>query len=391
MRIVIVGAGAAGQNLAERLCGMHHDVVVIDRDSESLRRISSQLDALTIEGEGSSPAVLDESEIEKADLIVAVTNRDEVNILACMYARKADVKHTVARIVEESYLAPRHFDLQDLGIDRAISHKEECAHEIFDVLRMPGALEVTQLLKGRINAIGVRTPSHSPLLHAPLKAFSNEPWFKRIRFVALVRNQELEIPDGETQLQTGDNVYFVLRPKDAEAFLDWMFAERRSRFEKVLIAGCGDLGLSLASRLEQTSMETVLIEQDRKRAEVCSEVLDRSLVINGNASDRSMLKEIGIKANTAFVATTGDDELNILSCVLAKELGASFTTAQINKAEYVPIINNLGLLDCVVSPHLSMIKAILGFVRGENVRDVAFFYKLPGELVEVVISPSQLR
>jgi len=386
MRIVIVGAGAAGQNLAGRLCEMHHDVVVIDRHPESLQRITLEMDALTIEGEGASPAVLDEAEIGKAELIVAVTDRDEVNILSCMYARKVGVKHTVARIAEKSYLSSRHLDLQALGVDRAINHKEECAREIFDVLRLPGTLEVAQLLEGKINAIGARTPSHSPVLDAPLKAFSNEPWFQRIRFIGLVRNRELSIPHGETQLRAGDEVYFALRPEDAEAFLDWMFAGHRSHSEKVVIAGCGDLGLSLALRLEQTSLETVLIEQDRKRAEVCSEVLDHSLVINGNASDRSTLKEIGIKANAAFVATTGDDELNIVSCVLAKELGANFTIAQINKAEYVPIINNLSLLDCVVSPHLSMIRAILRFVRGKNVRDVAFFSKLPGELLEVAIS-----
>ena len=385
MRIVIVGAGAAGQNLAVRLCGMDHDVVVIDRHPESLQRIGSEVDALTIEGEGASPAVLDEAEIEKAELIVAVTDRDEVNILSCMYARKVGVKHTVARIAEESYLSSRHFDLQALGIDRAINHKEECAREIFDVLRMPGALEVAQLLEGKINAIGAKTPSHSPVLDAPLKAFSNEPWFQRIRFIGLVRNQELSIPHGETQLRAGDEVYFVLRPEDAEAFLDWMFAGHRRQFEKVVIAGCGDLGLSLASRMEQASLETVLIEQDRKRAEVCAEELNHSLVISGNASDRSTLKEIGIEANTAFVATTGDDELNIVSCVLAKELGASLTVAQINKAQYVPIIDNLSLLDCVVSPHLSMVRAILRVVRGKNVRDVVFFSKLPGELLEVAI------
>ena len=385
MRIVIIGAGAAGHNLAERLCGMHHDVVVIDRHPEPLQRIASALDALTIEGEGSKPAVLAEAEIEKADLLVAVTDRDEVNILSCMYARKVGVKHTVARIAEESYLSSRHLNLWSLGIDRAINHKEECAREIFDVLRLPGSLEVAQLLEGKINAIGVRTPSHSPVLDAPLKAFSNEPWFQRIRFIGLVRNQELSIPHGETQLRAGDEVYLVLRPEDADAFLEWMFAGQRNRSSKVVIAGCGDLGTLLASRLKQTSLATVLIEQDLKLAETCSETLDDALVINGNASDRSTLKEIGINANTVFVAATGDDELNLVSCVMARELGAGFTIARINKAEYVPIFNNLGLPDRVVSPHLSMVRALLRFVRGKNVRDVAFFSKLPGELLEVEI------
>lgn len=383
MRIVIIGAGASGQNLAEMLCSMHHDVVLIDRRQQALDHVSAELDILTIEGEGSSPATLDQAEIAKADLVVAVTNTDEVNILACMYARKKGAKHTVARIADQNLISEDSFDLQDLGLDAAISHKEACATEVFDVLHMPGVMEVTPLFNGGIMAISVNMPSNSPLLDTPLKQFSAEPWFMKVRFIGLVRDQKLQIPHGNTTLREKDDVYLVLQPEHAEPFLDWLFANQRAHFEKVIVAGCGDLGLSLATRLETTSLETVLIESDRNRAEFCSEILDHSLVIHGNASDRSTLKETGIRSNTAFVATTGDDELNILSCVLARQLGASFTIAQINKAEYVPIIDNLGLLDRVVSPHLSMIKAILRFVRGKNVQDVALFHKLPGELLEV--------
>lgn len=365
---------------------MHHDIVVVDSNPQPLAGITASLDVLTVEGRAPSPAVLDEAEIGKADLVVAVTDKDEVNILCCTYARAKGVERTVARIADDAYFSAGHFEPGDVGVDCAISHKEACAREIFDVLRLPGTLEVVQLLDGRINAMGVKMPSHSPLLDAPLRAFSEEPWFQRIRFIGHVRDKELAIPYGDTRLEEGAEVYFVLHPEDAEPFLDWMFAGRRKQVEKVLIAGAGDLGLSLAQRLETTALETVLIEQDRQRAEQCSEVLDNPLVISGNASDRATLTEIGITSNTAFVATTGDDELNILSCVLARQLGASFTMAQINNAEYVPIINNLKLLDRVVSPHLSMITAILRFVRGKNVRDVAFFRTVPGELLEVAIS-----
>ncbi len=387
MKIVIVGAGNAGRNLTKKLCGMGHDVVVIDHDAETLADLSSEVDAMTVEGNGSSPSVLNKVGIAKADLLAAVTSRDEVNILACVCARKAGKAHTIARICEESYLTSPAIDLKQLGVDYALNHKVECAREIFNVFQLPGTLEVAHLLGGRITALGLKLPSTSPLLGKVLMEFREEKWLDRVRFIAVSHGGKLEIPKGDSQFYEGDDVYVVLDPSDTPGFLNWALNSQKAGFRKVIIAGGGELGLSLAKLLEKTSTEVVLVDQNRERAENAAEHLHKCLVLNADIAKVETLKDIGVDAETAFASTTEDEEMNIVSCIQAKQLGAGFTVARVDKPEYVPIIENLRLLDRVVSPYISMIKVILKFVRGEDVMDVGLFQRIRGELQEVIIRP----
>ena len=348
-----------------------------------LAEAQSQLDILTVQGQGSSPKVLDSAQIAKADLVVAVTDRDEVNMLACMLAHAAGVPHKVARVSNLDYIhAPDRFSPATLGIDLVVSQKEECANELFNILRMPGTLEAVDLFEGQVLAVGIRVHMDSPLLRQPLKQFPQPELLKAIRFIALKRGDEMMVPRGETQFMVGDEVYFVGRPNDISDFMAWAWPERTA-FEKVIIAGGGDLGLQLARRLETTGMQIVLVERDEERANYCSGVLDRTLVIKGDAMDEDTLKNAGIVAGTAYVAATGIDENNIIGCLLASKCGARFTLAQVTRPDYVPVIDNLSLLDRAVSPPLSMINAILHFVRGKYVKAAALFHKLPGELLDV--------
>lgn len=385
MRVLIIGSGNAGQTLAQKLCSEHHDVIIVDKRAEALAQIQSQFDVLTIEGEGSSPRVLEEAGIAKTDMVVAVTDRDEVNILACVLAHSVGVPHKVARVSNMDYIhPPERFKLQSMGIDMIVSQKEECAHELFNILRMPGTLEAVDLLENRVMASGLRVHMDSPLLRAPLKNFPRPELLQSIRFIALVRGTEVIVPRGDTQFLIGDDVYFVGEPVHVNAFLEWAWPEHSS-FKKVLIAGGGDLGLHLAELLENTPMQVVLVEQNEARANYCSGVLNRTLVLKGNPLDQETLKNAGIIEETAFVAVTDSDENNIIGCLLAADMKARFTLAQVTKPEYVPIIESLSLLDRAVSPPLSMINAILHFIRGKHVKAAALFHKLPGELLDVII------
>ena len=387
MRVLIIGSGNAGQTLAQKLCNEKHDVVIIDKRAKALLEIQAHLDVQTVEGEGSSPQVLEQAGIAKSDMVVAVTDHDEVNILCCVLAHAAGVPHKVARVSNLDYIHhPERFDLQKLGIDMIVSQKEECAHELFNILRMPGTLEAVDLLEGRIMAVGLKVHMDSPLLRAPLKMFPKPEMLESIRFIALVRGKEAIVPRGDTQFMIGDDVYFVGRPDSVSGFLEWAWPEHSS-FKKVLIAGGGDLGLHLAQLLENTPMQVVLVEQDEARANYCSGVLNRALVLKGNPLDQETLKNAGIIEETAFVAVTDSDENNIIGCLLAADMKARYTLAQVTKPEYVPIIDNLSLLDRAVSPPLSMINAILHFIRGKHVKAAALFHKLPGELLDVVIPP----
>jgi len=386
MRIIIIGAGNAGRHIAETMCELNHDVVLVDNRSEPLAEVDAHLDILTLQGPGACPTTLEQAGIEQADLLVAVTDRDTVNILACAYAHAAQVKNKVARVVNPAFTdKSSRLNLRELGVDLVVSHKEECAREIFNILRMPGTLEVVDLLGGRALAVGLKVPTTSPLIRAPLKAFPDAELLKKFRFIAAIRGNELIIPGGDTQFMIGDDIYVVMQPNQVGEFIDWACPDHPT-FEKVIIGGGGDLGLSLAKRLEQLSLQIVLLEDDPDRAEYISGALNRTLVMNADLLDRETLVNAGIVENTAFVAVTGDDENNIISCLLAEKEGVSFTLAQVTKPAYVPIINSLSLLDRAVSPHLSMTNAILHFVRGQHVTRAALLHNLPGELLEIELA-----
>lgn len=387
MRIIVIGAGDAGGNLAAKLCQLKHDVVVIDKKPEALKRLASRLDVLTIEGNGASPRVLAKADVGKADLLVAVTDRDEVNALACVMAHQAGVAHTAARVSDMEYIrCPDAFNLQSLGVDLVVNQDDECARSLLNILRMPGAIEAIELLEGRVMAIGIKAHMDSPLIRTPLNAFPRPELLESIRFLAVKRGDKAIVPRGDTVFKVGDDVFLVGLPEAVEDFIKWAWPEYEP-FEKIIIAGGGDLGLHLAELLEKTPLRAILIEKDGKRAEYCTGILSKTTVLQGDAADINTLKNAGVEEDTAFVAISGDDEDNIISCLVAEKLGAEFTLARITKPDYVPIINNLSLLDRVVSPSVAMINAILHFIRGRDVKSASLFHDLPGELLETVLKP----
>ncbi len=391
MKIAIIGAGNAGKNLAAKLCEIGQDVVVIDRYKEALNELAASYDVMTIEGNGADPDVLANINIGDFDLLAAVTPYDEINMLACCWAKTAGIQHTVARLSNNKYARSPLVDTARLGIDRPLVHKEECARDIFDMLYRPGILEVTSLLNGKIAALGLKLPENAPFASKPLKEFRTEKWFGKSRFIGLVKQGNFSIPDGNSIADPGDDVYVALPAGEIDLFLDWIMAGRKKRFKKVVIVGGGELGLALAELLEDAPMETVLIDKNRERAEYASKILVNCLVLNADAVEASTLKETGIASGAAFAAITGDEEMNIVCCIQAKQLGASFTIARIDKSEYVPIISRLNLVDRAISPNTSLIKAILKYVRGEIVEHVGLFHRITGEVQEVIIRAGSKR
>ena len=418
MRVLIIGAGVSGRHLAATLCEMSHEVVVVDRAPEPLAALDAQLDVMTVTGSGSSPEVLEKAELAKADLLIAVTDSDEVNILACLCASAAGVGNTVARIVNPALLRSPLLDYERLGIGRMVSQNEQTAEALFDILRNPGLLESVDLLDGRVLIARIVVRPESPLLGvalaslgaprdgptaqsladrgglAPTDARQNPEapgggkevadLIARVRFIAAMRGDVVSLPRGDSLFEIEDDLYVAVQPKDLRPFLDWVYPGRHA-FEKSVIAGGGGLGLDLSRRLEAESIPAVLLERDAARAGECSDALRKTLVLHGDASDQETLVNAGVGPDTAFVAITGDEELNIISCMLARKLGAVFTVALVSKPEYVPVIRSLGLLSRVVSPHLSMVNSILRFVRGKHIRAAVCLHKAPGELLHVAV------
>ena len=381
MRIVIIGGGQTGAHLAEKFCGDSHDVVVIDESSQALAELDAHLDLMTVHGDGANPGVLEEADVERADMVVAVTDRDDTNILACIFARERGVGRTVAKVSSSAFMTSRHIDFAKLGVDLLVNQYDEYARDLYNVLRLPGSVEVADLLDERVMVVGMSVHMDSPLLGTVLKQFTGKEWLQKIRFMAVVRGDEVMTPHGDSSFLVGDEVYFAGEPDAVSEFMKWAWPEHRN-FQRIVIAGGGELGLQLARMLEHTRMQIVLIEQDEARADFCSGQLNRTLVIKGNALDQETLAGIGQAGEMAYVAATGSDEHNIIGCLVAEKFGARFTAAQVGKKEYIDIINQLRLLDRIVDPHLAMINSILHFVRGSNVQAAAILARLPGELIE---------
>ena len=384
MRIVIIGGGVTGSHLAETFCEDGHDLVVVDESQEALSALDARLDLLTVRGNGADPAVLEEAGIDRADLLLAVTDRDDTNLLACIFAKTRGVERTAARVSASGYMTSRHIDFAKLGVDLLVNQNDEYARDICNVLRMPGSVEVTDLLAGRVIVVGMTIHMDSPLLGNTLSGFGNPEWIRRIRFLAVARGEEVLAPHGGTSFLVGDDVYFAGEPDAVTSFLQWAWPEHR-RFQRVVVAGGGELGLRLARMLEQARLPVVLVEKDPKRADYCSEQLRRTLVIKGDALEQQTLANIGEPDDMAYVAATGSDEHNIIGCLVAERYGARFTAAKVAKPEYIGIVQQLRLLDRIVDPNLAMVNAILHFVRGRNVSAVALLSSLPGELIELTV------
>ena len=385
MRIVIIGGGQTGAHLAEKFCEDGHDVVVIDASAAALADVNAHLDLMTVQGDGANPVVLEEADVERADMVVAVTDRDDTNILACIFARARGVPRTVARVSSSDYSTSRHVDFRKLGVDLLVNQYDEYARDLYNVLRLPGSIEVVDLLDERAMVVGMPIHMDSPLLGSSLKHFAGKEWLQKIRFTAVVRGGDVMTPHGDTTFFVGDDVYFAGEPDAIAGFMQWAWPEYK-RFQRAVIAGGGELGLQLARMLEHTRMQIVLIEQDDRRADFCSAQLNRTLVIKGDALDQETLAGIGEAEDMAYVAATGSDEHNIIGCLVAEKFGARFTAAQVGKKEYIGIVNQLRLLDRIVDPRLAMVNSILHFVRGKNVQAAAILARLPGELIELKLA-----
>lgn len=383
MRALVAGAGNAGWRLAERLCDDGYEVVMVDENQRRLDEVASKLDLMTVCGNAASPSVLEEAQLTKANLFAAVTDHDEVNILAALIAHQEGVRHTVARVSNSDYLAQQAISiLLNMGIDLIVNEHDECAREIQMVLNMPGSREVIEMVQGRILCVGLTLRPDSRLTGLALRNFAGETTLERVRILAVMRHGNLLIPDGELVIEPQDMLYCIGQAADVRAFVQDVCSDCYSA-EKIIIAGGGDTGLHLAKRLERTDRKVVLIEQNEAVANACSAATTKTLVIHGNALDRHLLDEIGVHGQTAIVSAMGDDENNILAALLAKKAGAAFGVSIVSNPSYVQIINDDHLLDRAVSPYLTTINAILRFLRGTNIRSVNLLHNVPGELLQV--------
>jgi len=381
LKIVIVGAGEVGFHIASRLALEDKDVVVIDKDSEALRRVQEGLDVQAVQGCGSSPTILEEVGIQGADILLAVTDSDETNLVACLFANllsPATVK--LARIRSEEYLLYEEALMKDpYRIDVIINPEAEAVKAVERLLQVPGAVDVGDFAEGRIKVIGVRLDASSPVAGVKLVDLHSKTGKEKILVAAIVRQERLIIPSGEDALLGGDVVYFVAEEKVLKAALK-IFGKGAEPSSRVLLVGGGNLGLKLAKALERLSIHTKLIEKDADRCRELAQVLDKVVVLHGDGSEQGLLQEENIQDMDVVATLTGDEETNVLTSLLAKRMGAQKTLTRISKFSYFPLVSAIGL-DHIVSSRLAAINSILQYVRRGKVLSAM---TLKGEEAEVL-------
>ena len=395
MKIVICGAGLVGSAIARHLCEEQNDVTVIDASVENIQRITDQFDVHGVVGVASHPHRLAEAGVQDAELLIAVTESDEVNMVACQ------VSHTIfntpvkiARIRSNAYLDPSYgglYGAENLPIDHIISPELEVSRSVSRQLRLPGAFDVKDLGGGRIRLIGVQCDEHCPILATPIRHLTNLFPDLNMTIVALIRSGRVIIPrDGSDMMEAGDRVYFVCDSRHLQRAMA-SFGHEEAEARSVVIAGGGSIGQMLAREIEANFENTSLqiIELHAARARQLAEELQNTGIINGDALDSAILAEAGVDMTETFVSVTEDDEVNILSALLAKRTGAKHAVALVNIPGFIPLVGTLGV-DAVINPSQITVSSILEHVRRGRIRDVHPVIEDLGEVLEAEALPSSL-
>jgi trk system potassium uptake protein TrkA len=379
VRIIIVGAGEVGYHIAQKLSEENQDVLLIDKGPEKVARITENLDVQAILGSGTSPDTLRESGIEDAEMLVAATDSDEVNLIACLLARHLNpyiVK--LARVRNPEYLKEKDLFGQDLlSVDQIINPESEMVETITDLMMVPGASDVIDFVDGRVKLIGVTVKPDSPFVGRRLLSFKGMEG--KLLLGAIVRGEQVIIPHGEDTLEANDMAYVVVRAEELpDVFLKLDIKDEG--LKRVIIVGGGETGTALATFFDKTKINVKIIEKDNQRCTGLAQMLERVIVINGDGSDKTLLQEENIGDCDFLVAVTGDEDSNVLMSILAKGLGAKKTITRISKLSYIPLVSALGI-DTVVSPRLSAIRAILQHIRRGKIISVV---PLKGEHAEAI-------
>ncbi|QJB57798.1 Trk system potassium transporter TrkA [Pseudodesulfovibrio sp. zrk46] len=365
MRIIIIGAGEVGYHVAQRLAVENKEVVVIDKSSEALRKLAEASDVQTIQGSGSSPEILEQAGISKADIFLAVTDSDEINLIACFFANMlAGPEVTkLARVRSGMYTSYKHLLMDEgAGITKIINPDEEVVNSVLRLMSVPGAVEINEFAEGKIRLIGINLPDDSPVMGTKLLHLREKIGDELgIVIAALVRDGELIIPSGLDEIKPGDVVYFVCDIRDQEEIVKRLGIDVEP-VREVMIIGGGNIGYKLAKALDNKYYHTRLLENRQKRCEFLSERLDRPIVLMGDSTDQEILREENIQDMDMVISVTGDEETNILTCLLAKSLGAKRTVTRVNNFGYMPLIEPIGI-DYVVCPRQSAINSLLHFIR----------------------------
>lgn len=382
----MIGAGEVGYHLAARLSTEQHDVTVIERDGDLAGRMQAALDVLVVEGNGASLACLERAGIRGADLLLAVTNLDEVNLIACLIASRFDVDFKVARVSNPEYYENREvLEEARFGADLLINPEQECAREILKLFKRRAATDVAEFAGGRVLLLALPVAAGAPAAGRSLGEIGRSLKGRHFLTVAIDRGENSIIPDGATRIQVGDTIYLVSEADHLDEAFE-ILGLASQRIERAMLLGGGRVGTHLALMLERDGIQPTVIERDRERCVALAEQLDTGLVLHGDATDLDLLSQEGIAETDGLAAVTSEDETNLLASLLAKHLGAPKVISLLKRAEYIPLVTRIGI-DAAVSPRLSTANRILQHIRGGKILSMAIMERNRAEAMEFEVQP----
>ena len=382
MRIVIVGAGQLGYSIAQYLAKEEYQVVLIDRDEGQLEAAKNTLDVLTIAANGASPITMNEPDVRDADMLIAVTDGDEVNMVACILAKKHGITHTVARIRDMQFVSEAgEYLKQNFDIDLMLNPELITAHEINRILMTPAALNVEDFAQGKVRLFETKVRRSSPFVGIP---------FKKLRLPAgvlaamIFRDHRMLIPHGDDSLLAHDNAYFVGMQESIDKFSRNFVRRDARKLTRAMIIGAGRTGRALATLLDMQKVQVKVIEKDPVRCQMMAERLTDGLAILGDGTDIDLLAQEGVDSADVVICLTEDDKLNLMLALLAKHLKARKTVVRVSRSEYVELMEKVGV-DIVVSARLLSASEVLAFARRGGVVSVSLLEGAKAEAVEVIM------
>ena len=386
MKIVINGGGGVGEALAKILSQEHHDVTVIEPDLRRSEALDGEVDCQIVAGNGVSPAVLREAHAGEADIFLAVTDQDEVNLLSCLFAQRAGCPRSIARVRNRAYMDDSVMSARELGIDQIINPDEEAAHEMVRVLQNPGTTQVAPLADGAVIVAGMIIPADCPFDGKTLAELPEMPKQLHYRVVVIRRDDETIIPTGNNRIRAGDEIFVIAEPETIKHVAKELgSATGAGQLGKVMILGASDLGQSVAAAIQEDCRVT-LIDPAGQNAREAAEHLGKTLVIEGAGHEMDLLEREGLAEMDAFVAAADEEEMNLIACLYAKRLGVPRTVARVERHFYRPFMMTLGV-DAAVSARQATVNAILKYVRSGDIRAVARMRGVAAEALELVPGP----
>ncbi len=380
MRIIIAGAGEVGFHLAKLLAQERQELIIIDKIPERLAYVSNHLDVHTIRGSSTSFKILEEANVERADLLISVTSSEETNMVTCIIAKKLGAKKTIARIDNIEYLQDKNIlNHKDLGVDELISPESLAAREIKRLLREAALTDTFEFDNGQLTLLGISIEKDGFLANKTLKETTHFNPERNFITVAILRGGETIIPHGSTRFLPYDHAYFIAVPEGVGQVMK-LSSKQRVDFKNLMILGGSKVGYHAARRLSK-KYKIKLIDPDYERCQVLADELRDTLVINGDVSDVDLLKEEGIEEMDAFIAVTDNTETNIISCLVAKNFGVAKTISLVENMEYIHLSQNIGV-DTMINKKLIAANFISRYMRKVDVISLAGIHGVNAEVLE---------